>query len=425
MQLGGAERGQSVVVGSVLMFVVIISLLGIAQTFIVPQANSVVELNHADEADSDFSETYESINRAAITESTTVQSIKLGTNYPSRLVLINPPPVSGEIQTVEYSNDFTLTEDPPGFDEEDLCGTGTTKRLQYQANYNELQDSPIHVYEMSVRYKLNENGDLIDSRQSLVSGDQIQLIPLTTGSISIAKTSAQDLRFVPGERRTREVEDPTLEFPSRLTVSQWQDVLPSSASVTVSQATDGDIVLKFDGHFRFTCGPVGIDDEPSNTPNVPKNPGGGASPDSGAINPVGPNDLVLTDASSGSPWTATFHNNDNQFDKEVVAVRIPYVIDDGNSVTEATCPGDVDGAGTQLTVTRADDGTGLSCTTVTVGEGFRLVNQPSNWIWEKEGTSGDTATVEVDGLHPQNNGFAIVYKFDDGNTSTYFIHDTT
>lgn len=178
--MGGlsTERGQSQVLGAILIFGLVVASVGLYQTFIVPQENSEIELNHAQQVEKDFNNLEDAIRRAASTKTTTSSSIKLGTRYPARSVIINPGPASG---TIRSENLGQIQIEDASFDETDLCDTGgvQTSTLTYSADYNFLDGAGIYAYETGIQAKLSRSDTLISNSQTLIKGNQIFLTPLT------------------------------------------------------------------------------------------------------------------------------------------------------------------------------------------------------------------------------------------------------
>lgn len=106
-------------------------------------------------------------------------TVQLGTNYPTRLFAVNPPPPTGTLRTSSHnirvynnSNEFGTSE---GLNV-------STKFLEYENGYNELDVGSIR-YENSVLYldERDSGGNIaIIEDQNLITGDDgpIQIIAL-------------------------------------------------------------------------------------------------------------------------------------------------------------------------------------------------------------------------------------------------------
>ncbi|RLM56909.1 hypothetical protein DVK07_20565, partial [Halorubrum sp. Atlit-26R] len=99
MRFSRDRRGQSVVVGTVILFGFLILALGVYQVQVVPTDNANVEFQHSQQVEDDFGDLRNDVLRAGATGSTGSTQIQLGTRYPARTFFINPPPVSGSLET--------------------------------------------------------------------------------------------------------------------------------------------------------------------------------------------------------------------------------------------------------------------------------------------------------------------------------------
>jgi len=92
MRFSRDRRGQSVVVGTVVLFGFLILALGIYQVQVVPTENADVEFEHSQEVEDHFGDLRNGVLDAAATASTRSTQIRLGTRYPSRTFFVNPRP---------------------------------------------------------------------------------------------------------------------------------------------------------------------------------------------------------------------------------------------------------------------------------------------------------------------------------------------
>lgn len=198
----GGSRGQSQVIGAVLIFGFIIAALGAAQIVLVPQANEEVEFNHNERAQQDMQEVRSAVQRSAAVGASQSESVELAANYPTRFLLLNPSEGAGTIRTADRGS--IVIENATATDDEvaDFWnGTGvdaTNKRLVYTPNYNYYENAPETVYENSVLYNSFSDGtNVTESGQDLVNGRQIYLTALTGNkSTSQEEVSSVDVRAV-------------------------------------------------------------------------------------------------------------------------------------------------------------------------------------------------------------------------------------
>ena len=397
------DRGVSEVLGAILLFGIIVLAIGGYQAFIVPQQNADIEQSHDSQLKDEFIEIQESISNAAASERSRTTSLTLGTEYPVRALSLNPSPVSGSLSSGvsgEIHSDVA--------DIEHICGLEPqTRSIQYEANYNEFRGNGKFVYENGVTYRMHDNGAVLtDTDQELFDGNTVRLFPIVSGDLSKTGTSSEQLRFVPGETGVQSVTVPAgetlnLTVPTQLGADDWDSIIDDQHDVSVS---DGEATFTLEGEntFRFECTPVGIGSEPEQD-DVPRDDEPEENGEEGGpFNPIGPNQLVLdrTESSTGPDASdvRAFFINTGEADKTVTEIRIPFTLQMG------TDPDNVD-------VEFQDDSEPIS-----VKPGSSEWESVDDWTW-----GSAEKYVDIDELPSQNDALAIVFRFDDGTTSTYLI----
>lgn len=137
------RRGQSVVIGTVILFGFLILALSLYQVQVVPQQNSQVEFQHFGEVQNDLVDARSGILTTGQANTPQFKSVKLGTTYPYRLFAINPPAPAGTLQT-SGAHPIIITNGS-------TTVTVSSRFLQYRPGYNELLRSPTW-YDNSVLY---------------------------------------------------------------------------------------------------------------------------------------------------------------------------------------------------------------------------------------------------------------------------------
>lgn len=235
MRFSRDRRGQSVVIGTVILFGFLILALSLYQVQIVPQENAQVEFQHFEDVRNDLVELTAGISTAGQADTPQFKTVELGTNYPNRLFAINPPAPAGTIQTspehdVTISNATTTVTLPSRF-------------LQYRPGYNELGRSPTW-YDASVLYldERSDGGDFaVIEDQSLVENETVYLTVLQnefrrsgTGSVNVelypTETTTVD-KFPTGELN--------VTVPTRLNGTEYWDEELGSRDVYEEVETNG------------------------------------------------------------------------------------------------------------------------------------------------------------------------------------------
>ncbi|QIO23770.1 hypothetical protein [Haloarcula sp. JP-L23] len=238
MDLVGDRRAQSVQVGAVLLFAVLVVAFSSYQAFVVPQQNEEIEFNHNQRVHTQMQDLRNAIVSQVGGGSSAAVSVTLGTNYPSRAVAVNPGPPSGSLRTngtVDASKAFTVSNAVASGETGDLWdgsprryNTGT---LVYEPNYNLYGSAPTTYYEHSVAYNQFRSDALPLSGQTFVEGRRISLVALN-GSLgrSSSGTTTVDVEPVSQSTRTVTVTDDgtnpvSVSLLTRLSPTQVQDLL--------------------------------------------------------------------------------------------------------------------------------------------------------------------------------------------------------
>jgi hypothetical protein len=408
-----ADRGQSQVIGAILIFGFVIAGLGLYQVTVVPQQTSEVELQHSSTVKDDFADVHGSIVEAGSANDVRTASVKLGTRYPPRALTLNPAPVQGRLATESLGGSLGLSGTGVPTASEVCDSPAPPKTLTYEANYNRFNDAGHHGYETSVTYHA-VNGNIVDSSQALVQGTTIRLLPLTDGSVSTTSIESQTLEFEGGTTGGGETPSGTpltLTLPTNLSPGQWKTILSDADKVKTGSITKtGDIVTipLEPGEYTIRCTPIGEGETPNNSPD--EKPGSGSSgtspsPGSGGvgINPNGEGEVVLTSASSVGGGGSN-----------PVSVDLEYKPDSST------------GSGTaELVGARANylyvGGTGYSASgseTVTITDNSATLDFGGEYVdFTKSTTSG---TVSIDSS--SNGGTTLEFSFDDDiNAQHYYV----
>ncbi|MFB6103465.1 MAG: hypothetical protein ABEJ57_00070, partial [Halobacteriaceae archaeon] len=141
MGLLNDERGQSIQVGAVLLFGFLVVFLAIYQAQVVPAQNAGIEADHSDRVRTQLMELRNAILRGAATGEGYPVTVTLGTDYPSRIAAVNPPPAVGKLETT--ANQTVTLANATAVDAEtrDYLDGGklnfTTKGFVYTPDYSE------------------------------------------------------------------------------------------------------------------------------------------------------------------------------------------------------------------------------------------------------------------------------------------------
>jgi hypothetical protein len=247
-------RAQSVQIGAILLFGVLVILFSSWQAFGIPDQNKDVEFNHNQDVQQQMTELRTTVNSmpdASVTRSVTLD---LGVRYPSRTIFRNPPPATGTVRTIDTDEEtyaVNITGNPVDENLAQLWNkTGTrynTGVIRYSPRYNEYQNPPQTIYEHSVVFNKfqREDTSLAISEQSIVQGDRITLIFLN-GSLSETRvgSTSVDLQPISTQTRTVAIEpkdgNVTLDIPTRMAIMEWRTLLGDNHDVTTLANITGE-----------------------------------------------------------------------------------------------------------------------------------------------------------------------------------------
>jgi hypothetical protein len=430
--MGGYDnnRGQSQVLGAILIFSFLIAGLALVQVTVVPQQNKAAELSHQAVVDDDFSRLHSGLMNAAEQNQGYTAAVKLGMKYPSRFLTLNPSDPQGSLRTTELGSlddglpsNVDLDNDGDSDTLSDVCGINTqTKALSYSPNYNELSGVGTHGYENSVTYQ-SVDGNLAEYQQALISSRTIRLRPLVGDSISVSSGGSESIELYAGTTGEATISaDSEITLPTGLSKPEWETIVDGTVvSITNYDKNTGEVTLNLPSgaDFTFLCTPVGVTQSPDNNPGQYKQNSGGSSQgedDDATVNPAGGDEVALTGVSSGSSTDLelTFANNNNN-QRTITKVRVPYVIGPGGGNGNKN-----NGGGKYSSIKIEGD-------TVQVGSGTYTELSPKV-TFSPSGSSDSTQVLTADDVpSSQNTGFALVVKIENASgdvvdTNTYFVN---
>jgi hypothetical protein len=413
MDLRGDRRGQSIQIGAIILFGVLIITFATYQAFVVPNQNQQVEFNHNQRVQGDMVEVRNSILTTKTTGEDGYAAVELGTEFTPRLIALNPPSPSGSLYTTDL-RPIVVTDRGTGNDiTTDVCPGDDiqTRFIEYSPNYAEFRNPGTFRYENSLLYKDFGTNDTVRlSSQQFVQGDTVQIIPIRrsfnrggSGTIAVEPKA--------GLVDTSQREDINVTIPTQLLESQWETVLSGEVApenITVTEGPGGrNLTVVLSGNFQVDCGAVGLGESPPSGER--SGDGGGGDGDSTGINPAAPGDIRLQDESDeGNSEVALTFNNTG----------------DSNNITEARISF-YNAKNQEPTRANLSEGQGASepSTTLQIRDALEPLNQ------DIELTGRSTTDVTLDFSNPDKpnlnlNGedwFVFEIKLETGERATYFV----
>ena len=181
------KKAVSNIIGTLLIFAVLVSLYGAYQSTAVPVWNKGVEYDHLDVVYSDMMSLKSDIEDVALHKSPKSSDIHLGVQYPERMIFMNPSEGAPGMLTVEKDVKILVKY---GIN---VAGTLTShtkifnsSRITYES-YGTI-NSPKLVYEHGILIRDFRTSNNTADDQSLIVGNNIY-IPLVNASASSVKSS--------------------------------------------------------------------------------------------------------------------------------------------------------------------------------------------------------------------------------------------
>jgi hypothetical protein len=279
MTLLTADRGQALQVGAVLLFGILVILFTVWQAFVIPDQNERVEFSHSQEVQSEMVELRGDVVSTADATTPTSGSVKLGAQFPTRLLFVNPTPAAGVLRTESLGDEEFIVENANATAQksgEALYWNGTnrtyeTTSLEYSPDYRVFQGAPETLYDNTVTYNFFERDQNTSalSEQTVIDGDTITLISLV-GDYSESGIGSVTPDITPVSTRAQSVSiendtsgsggNITLHLPTRLNASQWEQLLDGEDNVLNVSSPDSEMVqIELEpGQYELRMAKIGV-----------------------------------------------------------------------------------------------------------------------------------------------------------------------
>ncbi|ELZ96811.1 hypothetical protein C440_03518 [Haloferax mucosum ATCC BAA-1512] len=246
-RLRGDSRGTSAILGTMLAFALVVSLIAMVQVSAVPAWNKQTEFEHLTAVESDFAAFDESVSKATDGRQTRA-TIDAGVNYPTRALFVSPGSGSGSLKTTDsatasISNAVATGETGTYWDGSEH--TFDTQQFRYHPDYRYLDSEPALVHEGSAQYTAYASSE-VGATQSLIDGQKVSLVFLE-GDIDTATSEARTFSVTPVSAGTdyitvTDTGTPiTISVPTRLSEDTWRSMLadePNVRSISYADGTD-------------------------------------------------------------------------------------------------------------------------------------------------------------------------------------------
>lgn len=238
MGIRSDKRAQSIQVGAILFFGMLVLAFTMFQVQGVPEENKQVEYQHSQQVGDEMLELYTAIFDTVETGEQGSTTITLGTEYNSRLYFIYPPPTAGTLQTTDSRSvalhNISAVDDGVSGSYDNYWNNDTrsysTSAITYTIDYTELRgtgDYRLEYGSIAAQYPNITQLRHDDIHQPIVDGTEIDLV-LYDGDLQAVHPNAETvLPYRATESSTVPVTSDTdseyivLELPTQLSEDSW------------------------------------------------------------------------------------------------------------------------------------------------------------------------------------------------------------
>jgi len=221
----GDDRAVAPIIGVILLFGIFFIGFAGYQAEYVPQQNAETEFQHYQDVQNDLTVVRNAISRAGQQNQNQFESVQLGTNYPQRILALNPPDPTGTLRT---KGPYNIIIDN-GTESEEI----KTRFIEYQNGYNELNIEPIY-YENSVLYLDSEQRVFFED-QNLVqdNGDTVVITALQREfSRSAVGRITVELYPTDSDNPLPAGDEFEITLPTQLPETYWRDQLQGERPIS-------------------------------------------------------------------------------------------------------------------------------------------------------------------------------------------------
>jgi len=441
-QLAGDRRAVSEVLGGILLFALLISVLVLVQANAVPVQNQQIEFEHNQRIQQDMLALDRAILQAATENVPSSAQLELSARYPSRFFLINPAEGSGSIETVGSGTVMLSNAVAPsaGTYWDGSAKSFDTTVLRYRPNYNEYRNAPVTVYEHNTLVNEFEDEAIIPlDSGGFIQGDQLTIL-LIDGRLSTASAQTVAVEATPLSAPTQTTaitndgsSGITVSLPTTLSEQQWETLLDDETVAAGGNVTDVTVVTGAPmntltvtlapGEYDLRMARVGVG---SGTDRSVLGPHYLTAADEGAAESLRPGETraltvtVRDRFNNPQAGAVTFETSGGSFrlaDGATQPTSVTVATDEGGSASVTFVPDRSFQGTTAITASQDFDGSGViearerAAFTVTVTSGTTGYdpNDPNGVAGVNPGTPG---SVRLDGV-------ALT-----GNTVTLDLHNT-
>jgi len=241
--LAADSRGASEVLGVILAFGLVLSVLTVVQVTAVPVWVADAENGHSETLRGQVVDLDEAVLRAGLTGVEGRQRLDLSPTYSARFAFVTPPPAAGTVSTTTPANltisNARATGAASGYwDGSDR--TFETSRIEASVPYHRFDDRPTHVIEGGTVFTRHATDAETVVHHAAVNGNRLTLVAVdgeldvsTTGDETVtvtgASVGAEPIQVVSADGSSPIV----VELPTGLSEASWREAVDGEPRATI------------------------------------------------------------------------------------------------------------------------------------------------------------------------------------------------
>jgi hypothetical protein len=256
----GDDRGASNVIGFVLAFAITTSTFAIYQGDVVPHQVQATEFEHSQSVETDMERLQRALRRSGVDGAPRSATVRVAASYKPRAFGMNPPESVGRLEAgpprqVEVTG-FKRENPGSGAYWDGSTRTFDTRLLSLGLDYTRMRTAPSYHLEHGMVTKEFHNGKTdLRSGGGFITSGAVNLQLLESDLSRTSPTASLDVHPVSeaDDHTTLETESGggTIELPTTLSETEWENYADDRAHVSVSSYDDASdphrVTLSFDG----------------------------------------------------------------------------------------------------------------------------------------------------------------------------------
>ncbi len=230
------ERGVSVVIGAILMFLIVATVYGTMQAYYVPIWNKDVEYEQLNVVYDNMMTFKSDVEDVALSGEPKSSNIRMGVRYPNRIFLVNPGPgVAGALTSDNVAVSIEYTID--GLGDPTITTSYNSNRIIYEVQGT--IDSPKLVYEHGVIIRDYGDESATTDEQSLIVGDEIYISVLIGSLTSLSSMETESIEIKPLSQSYSRTKIKSVEITISTDYPEvWEDLLAGTSTADTTVQVD-------------------------------------------------------------------------------------------------------------------------------------------------------------------------------------------